>query len=104
MPSFVSFLALLLQLLAQANGDQDAACGACDRTLTLALTTDEYGMETTFALEPAARDPTCSHDAVASGGPFEDLRSHSITVSSVLCAERAYNFTVFDSGNDGVST
>ena len=80
---------------------------ACDRTLTLELTSDQYGSETTWRLVPASSSSAATECGVvfAGGGPYAEVQSpvtYIETVSASLCAEEAYNFTLLDSAGDGI--
>ena len=83
--------------------DGECTCdAACDQTLVLSLTTDEYPHETSWTLATApGANPACP-DASASGSFSDASTFHRHTVSTNLCAGETYMFEVRDSYGDGI--
>jgi len=80
-------------------------CGACDQTLTLDLFTDSYGQEITWALAPLKSAFGCAVNTSYAGGPFANIdagRLHQVVVTSQICAQEGYRFTLFDTEGDGM--
>eukprot|EP00613_Pedinella_sp_CCMP2098_P018184 CAMPEP_0171771212 /NCGR_PEP_ID=MMETSP0991-20121206/53935_1 /TAXON_ID=483369 /ORGANISM="non described non described, Strain CCMP2098" /LENGTH=604 /DNA_ID=CAMNT_0012376459 /DNA_START=367 /DNA_END=2178 /DNA_ORIENTATION=- len=77
------------------------ACGTCDGTLTLEVTTDEYPGEMTWALDSDTR--RCSGDALSGSGSAWGLSPTStITITESLCGDISYTWTIYDSYGDGI--
>jgi YVTN family beta-propeller protein len=86
--SFAITLSTLL-LLAQATY---AAVGP----VTLNLTPDDYGSETTWTITDSSGTP------IAEGGPYEDGNTTPIAETIDLPIATGYTFTIYDSFGDGI--
>ena len=68
--------------------------------VTVTITTDAYGSETTWDLKNS------SGQTIASGGPYNDLSAAGTTpqtpVTTTLSALECHNFTIYDSYGDGI--
>ena len=68
--------------------------------VTVAITTDQYGSETTWDIKAS------SGLSVASGGPWSDLSASGTTVQPsvnvTLSQDECYTFTIYDSYGDGI--
>ena len=67
--------------------------------VTVAITTDQYGSETTWDIKAAGL-------TVSSGGPWTDLSGSGTTVQTpvivTLSPDECYTFTIYDSYGDGI--
>jgi len=74
----------------------------CNRTLVVAIATDNFPDETTWTLTMGNVPDNCIHvDGSASGGPYSDnfiLHTEEITI----CEGVAYTFEILDSYGDGI--
>jgi len=75
-------------------------CGVCNSTLTLVLTTDAFGFETTYTLGDA--EGSLCFDDVYGGSGFSPYTTYTIDVSDALCDGMDYTFTLYDSWGDGI--
>ena len=75
------------------------ACGVCNFTLTLVLTTDSFGSETTYTLGDT--EGTVCFDVVYGSG-FAAYTTYTIDISDALCDGMEYTFTLYDSFGDGI--
>jgi len=65
--------------------------------VTIAITTDQYGSETTWDIK------TSSGVAIASGGPYADGSvSIQTPVTTTLLQDQCYTFTIYDAYGDGI--
>ena len=68
--------------------------------VTVNITTDAYGSETTWDLKSS------TGQTIASGGPYNDLTAAGITpqtpVATTLSAQECHTFTIYDSFGDGI--
>ncbi len=85
------------------SGKMMAQCGANETGITISLTTDAYGSETTWSLTGVNGTPT-----FASGGPYNDLAAAGTTVQTIspnpVCVTNgtAVKFTINDLYGDGI--
>ncbi|MEL6923973.1 MAG: M43 family zinc metalloprotease, partial [Bacteroidota bacterium] len=79
------------------GGPDCAPCntGGCT-DVTLTLTLDNYGAETTWAITDG------SGATVASGGPYTNGQNGTVVTASACLAEGCYDFTINDSFGDGI--
>lgn len=64
-----------------------------EHSLTLSLTTDQYGSETSWAIKDANSNPVSSGDSYASSTSYN---------TSICLADGDYQFTITDSHGDGI--
>ena len=65
--------------------------------ITIAITTDQYGSETTWDIK------TSSGTSISSGGPYADgAVSVQTPVIATLSPDECYTFTIYDSYGDGI--
>ena len=65
--------------------------------ITIAITTDQYGSETTWDIK------TSSGASISSGGPYADgAVSVQAPVIATLSPDECYTFTIYDSYGDGI--
>ena len=68
--------------------------------VTVNITTDAYGSETTWDLKNS------TGQTIASGGPYNDLSAAGTTpqtpVTTTLSAQECHDFTIYDSYGDGI--
>jgi len=68
--------------------------------VTINITTDAYGSETTWDLKNS------TGQTIASGGPYNDLSAAGTTpqtpVTTTLSAQECHDFTIYDSYGDGI--
>lgn len=74
-------------------------CGSCDFTLNLNLLTDNYPQETSWSLRSETDDCPMS---ILGGGYTSQLTTYTEVVSTQLCRDAQYKFTMRDSANDGI--
>ena len=82
------------------NDDTDNG-GSTDNTsstskITLKVTLDDYGSETTFAIEDG------NGEVVKSWGPFADNRAGTIITRNITLPTGGYTFVIFDDYGDGI--
>ena len=80
-------------------------CGACDQSLSLRLTTDSYGQEVTWQLQPGGLAYGCAVNDTVIGGPYAAITGGQETtevITPTLCVGQSYIFTLFDSFGDGM--
>ena len=65
-------------------------------TINLELTTDNYGSDTTWIFEDE------NGQVIAQGGPYADSVIQTINESFAVNSNMCYNFTIFDSYQDGI--
>ena len=75
-------------------------CDVCDSTLTLVITTDAFGSETTYTLGDT--EGSLCFDDVYGGSGFEAYTIYTIDISNALCDGMDYTFTLYDSWGDGI--
>lgn len=100
-----------LSVSASTSGDANAAnntinttvataSAAASSVITVNITTDRYGSETTWKIKNS------SGAVVASGGPWTDLSSNTATVQTPVTANltpnMCYTFEILDSYGDGI--
>ena len=72
-------------------------CPACPCTnVTVNITLDDYGSETTWTLTDAAGT------TLASGGPYSNNSSGQVNSTTTCLIEGCYDFTIFDAYGDGI--
>jgi hypothetical protein len=68
--------------------------------ITVAITTDAYGSETTWNIKNSAGF------TIANGGPYNDLSASGTTIqtplTTTLSQDECYTFTIYDSYGDGI--
>lgn len=79
-----------------------AWCGLfAQHTISISLTTDRYGTETTWEVVDLATNTT-----LASGGPYSQLSSNGTAVQNIpdinVDGNGCYRFTIYDSYGDGI--
>lgn len=67
-------------------------------SITLNLQTDDWGSETTWEVTDNAQN------IVASGGPYNDVQNGQSITENFCLEPGCYNFTIFDSYGDGMSS
>lgn len=70
--------------------------GCTDNEVVLALTLDDFGMETTWRLE------TESQTVVASGGPYAKKQAGTVMRDTFCLPDGCYNFRMLDADSDGI--
>jgi hypothetical protein len=83
-----------LTLETLSNG---SAKGGCTEDLTLAITLDDMGSETTWTLF----DDT-GVNVVISGGPYPDGIGGTTIVENLCVVQGCYRFSFYDNGNNGI--
>lgn len=77
------------------GSDDDNAGGGCE-TITMRLTLDLFGSETTWELTDA------NGSVVGGGGPYEDKQEGVVVTETFCLPTGCYTYTVFDSRSDGL--
>lgn len=75
-----------------------SAKGGCTEDLTLAITLDDMGSETTWTLF----DDT-GVNVVISGGPYPDGIGGTTIVENLCVVQGCYRFSFYDNGNNGIT-
>ncbi len=70
--------------------------GATTSTITMQVTLDDFGSETTFAIEDGYGD------VVAEFGPFEDGQEGTVIEEAIELATGSYTFVIIDTYGDGI--
>ena len=77
------------------------ACGVCDHSLRLVVTTDQYADESSYTLK-TEEATVCASDVYGPYYYFSSYRTYSTEVHNALCEGMDYTFAMYDKYCDGI--
>ncbi|MCB0790968.1 MAG: T9SS type A sorting domain-containing protein [Flavobacteriales bacterium] len=90
---------LTLSTLLTINAHADMAPpGGCPAEVTLEITLDDHGSETTWAIMDQM-----GNSVIDSGGPYADGMAGTVVTETVCLDLDCYRLVVYDDGNDGIA-
>jgi len=94
--AFTSIGTVVIPAATDTGGNTDTGNNSSTSKITLKVTLDDYGSETTFAIEDG------NGDVVKSWGPFGDGRSGAVITRNITLPTGGYTFVIFDDYGDGI--